>query len=272
MAWRPSKAEVPVSPRVLAVAVRTVREAGFDLQGARGRLSGVSALMRDSGGLVEQIAREIRESMAERLRTAFPDYGIRDDEAGATTPVHWIIEPLDGRENYRRGYPQYALSLALVADDEAVAAVILDPARGELFQAMRGEGAWLNGRMITCVDRPQAAGSLAATVFPLPDSPRRAAYLAEFDRVHRAFAGVRRSGSAALELAYLACGRVDAFWAEDLPLGQIAAGLVVMREAGVAIVARDRAPTLTSASLAAAPPSLIEAFVRLLDDDAPPSM
>lgn len=257
--------------RAMAVAARTVREAGVKLQTARSRLSGVSALLRDSGDLVEQIAQDLETQMRERVRAAFPDHGFfGDDGVPPVAPLGWVIEPLDGRENFRRGYPQYAMSMALVDDNEAVAAVVYDPVRGELFKAMQGEGATLNGRRITCVDRPQAAGSLAATVFAQPESARRAVYLAEFDRVHQAFAGVRRSGSTTLELAYLAAGRVDAFWAEDLPLRQLAAGLVLMREAGVAIVARDQAPTLASASLAAAPPSLIEAFLRLLDGQPPP--
>lgn len=256
--------------RALAVASRTAREAGAVLQGARSRLTGLSVLLRSPHDVTAEIDREVHGLIRQRLAAAFPEHGFHVEgqpAPGRADGPTWIIDAIDGSLNYERGYPQYSVSLALVADGEAVVGVVYDPVRDELYSALDGHGSSLNGRPITCVERPRAAGSLAATVFPASQAPERDAFMAEFVRVHGAFTGVRRGGSTALELAYLACGRLDAFWARESPLRHLAAGIVLLRNAGAALVARDDANILFSVSIAAAPPALIEGFVKLLDGE-----
>ena len=144
--------------------------------------------------------------------------------------------------------------------------MVYDPCRNEFFGAIRGHGAVLNGQAIHCA-RPRAPlEALAATVFPKPTSPRMATYVGEFGRVLRGFGGVRRSGSMALELAYLAAGRIDVFWAHDTGSWDAAAGIVLLRESGALIHARDGRHLLASHSLLACTPRLFEPFLSLLAD------
>ena len=174
------------------------------------------------------------------------------------------MNPIDGSTNYLRGYPQYAVSIALVEDGEPQLGVIYDPSRNEFFGAIRGRGAVLNGAAIRCAAPRAALDAIAATVFPRSRSPRMPVYMAELGRVLRGFAGVRRSGSMALELAYLAAGRIDAFWEHDTLAWNAAAGAVLLRESGALIQARDGRSLLASHSLLACTPTLYEPFLSLL--------
>ena len=142
--------------------------------------------------------------------------------------------------------------------------MIYDPCRNEFFGAIRGQGAVLNGQAIHCA-RPRApVAAIAATVFPKPASPQMPTYIAELGRVLRAFGHVRRSGSMALELAYLAAGRVDAFWEHDMGAWDAAAAIVLLRESGALIHSRDGQPLLGSRSLLGCTPALFEPFLSLL--------
>jgi myo-inositol-1(or 4)-monophosphatase len=176
----------------------------------------------------------------------------------------WVVDPVDGAANYLRGYPQYAVAIALVEAGEPQVGVVYDPSRNEFFGAIRGRGAVLNGEPITCAKPRAPIESLAATVFPQPASARMPAYMTELGRMLRAFSGVRRSGSMALELAYLAAGRIDAFWQHDLRAWNCAAGALLAREAGALMHARDGLPVLASCSLLGCTPALFEPFLSLL--------
>ena len=244
--------------------------AGTHLQASRSRLAEIVITHKAPGDVVSAIDHEAQTLIRDVVMRAFPGHGFVGAEGGDDAelladgrPV-WVVDPLDGTANYLRGYPQYAVSIALVEAGEPQVGVIYDPCRNEFFGAIRGRGAVLNGVPIRCAERRAPIESLAATVFPKPTSARMPVYMAELGRMLRAFAGVRRSGSMVLELAYLAAGRIDAFWEHDMGAWDAAAGTLLLREAGALIHARDGEPVLASRSLLACTPALFEPFLSLL--------
>ena len=244
--------------------------AGTHLQACRSRLAEIVITHKAPGDVISAIDDEAQTLIRDVVMRAFPGHGFVGEKGGGDAellvdgrPV-WVVDPLDGTANYLRGYPQYAVSIALVEAGEPRVGVIYDPCRNEFFGAIRGRGAVLNGVPIRCGAHRAPIESLAATVFPKPASARMPVYMAELGRMLRAFAGVRRSGSMALELAYLAAGRIDAFWAHDMGAWDAAAGTLLLREAGALIHARDGEPVLASRSLLACTPAQFEPFLSLL--------
>ena len=243
--------------------------AGTHLLASRSRLAEMVITHKQPGDVASEIDREAEALIRGVVLKRFPDHGFVGEESGSTLddgrPL-WVVDPLDGTANYLRGYPQYAVSIALVVEGEPLIGVVYDPCRNEFFGAIHGRGAVLNGALIHCAPPRPTLEAMAATVFPKPSSLRMASYMAELGRVLRAFAGVRRSGSMALELAYLAAGRIDAFWEHDMGAWDAAAGTLLLREAGALIHARDGRPVLASHSLLACTPALFEPFLSLLAD------
>jgi myo-inositol-1(or 4)-monophosphatase len=251
-----------------AAAVAAAEEAGAFLLALARERGTLDVVEKAAGDVASRADREAEALLRRRLAQAFPDHGFVGEEGGGEIgdgAPQWVVDPLDGSLNFLRGYPAWAVSVALVADGEPVVGVVHDPCRGETFSATAGAG----------TGRPAAAHAaslgraLVGTVFPKPASPRLPQYLAEFGRIVPAVAGVRRSGAMALELAHLSAGRLDAFWEHDMAPWDAAAGLVLLRAAGVRVVARDGAPWHRSHSLAAAAPPLLDAFVARLDGTSP---
>jgi myo-inositol-1(or 4)-monophosphatase len=249
------------------VAEQAAYAAGTHLLASRSRLPAVLLTHRNPAVELAAIEAEAEDLIRDVVHRQFPDHGLR----GNASPPQlrdgrplWVVDALDGRANYARGYPQYAVSIALVVDGEPVVGVVYDPCRNEFFGAIRGHGAVLNGVRIRCAVPRSLLDALAATVFPKP-SVRMGTYMAELGRVLRAFGGVRRSGSMALEMAYLAAGRVDAFWKHDTGGWDAAAGLLLLRESGAIVEARDAEPVLLSRSLLACTPGLRGSFLDLLN-------
>ena len=259
--------------RASRAAEQAAYAVGTHLQASRSRLSATMFTHEEPSDVVHAIDHEAQLLIREVVLRQFPqhDFVGRTAAESAALPMRdrptWIVDPLNGLTNYQRGYPQYAVSIALVQSAEPLVGVIYDPCRNEFFGAIRDQGAVLNGQSIRCA-RPRAAiDSLASTVFPKPGSPRMPVYVAEFGRVVRGFHGVRRSGSTALELAYLSASRIDAFWAHDVGAWEYAAGLLLLRESGALIHARDGRPVLGSESLLACTPRLFEPFLSLLAEE-----
>jgi len=245
--------------------------AGTHLQASRSRLAEVVITRKAPGDVVRAIDLEAQTLIRDVVLRAFPGHGFISEETGDDPAVlltdghpHWVVDPIGGTVNYLRGYPQYAVSIALVEAGEPLLGVVYDPSRNEFFGAIHGRGAVLNGQTIRSAPPHRAIEALAATVFPKPTSPRMPTYIGEFGRVVRSFGGVRRSGSMALELAYLAAGRIDAFWAHDMGAWDAAAGIVLLRESGALMQARDGRPLLASQSLLGCTPALFEPFLSLL--------
>jgi myo-inositol-1(or 4)-monophosphatase len=247
--------------------------AGSHLQMSRSRLSATVYTHEALGDVVRAIEDEVRTLIFDVVTRYCPEHGFVAESLGDTGRVlrterrpTWVVDPLDGATNYQRGYPQYAVSIALVEDGEPQIGVVYDPCRNEFFGAIRGSGAVLNGQPIRCAKPRDALHSLAATVFPKPGSAHMPTYMSELGRVLGGFGGVRRSGSMTLELAYLAAARLDAFWEHDMGASDAAAGIVLLRESGALIHARDGRPLLSSHSLLACTPQLFEPFLSLLAD------
>lgn len=179
------------------------------------------------------------------LRSAFPDHGILAEESGqggGAAPYRWIIDPLDGTTNYAHGVPHYCVSVGVEGPDGLLAGAILDPVRSELYVAARGLGATLNGQSLRVTDKTDLGQSLLATGFPydLWANPERTLTL--FDHFACKARGMRRMGSAALDLAYVAAGRYDGFFEFKLKAWDVAAGALLVREAGGAVTHLEGGP------------------------------
>jgi myo-inositol-1(or 4)-monophosphatase len=256
--------------KVSRAAEQAAYAAGAHLQASRSRLPAGLVTQESPEAITQTIDAQARALIREVVLRHFPGHAILGDEldtqgrARIDDRPHWVVTALDGAANYQRGYPQYAVCVALLEGGEPQLGAVYDPSRNEFFGAIRGRGAVLNGEALRCATARPPVQALIATVFPPPQCPRMAAYLGEFGRVVPAVGGVRRSGSIALELAYLAAGRIDGFWAHSVAPWELAAGLVLLREAGAQVHARDGRPLLASESLAACAPAMGEPFLRLL--------
>jgi myo-inositol-1(or 4)-monophosphatase len=192
---------------------------------------------RKHGDIVSSADAEAEDAIVTTLSAAFPDHAVVGEEGGVRagnldSTWRWIVDPIDGTDNFTHGYPYYAISIALAHGSELTHAVVLDPVRDELFTAVKGRGALLNGvalRVSACTALEQA---LIGTVFPNRDSPKLASYLPVLEALVRGCAGIRRGGACALDLAYLAAGRLDGFWVMSLKSWDVAAGALLVREAG----------------------------------------
>ncbi|RLS77374.1 MAG: inositol monophosphatase [Planctomycetota bacterium] len=265
------------SPDPLAVCEAAARAGGRVLGDWLGRFSATQKGPRD---LVTEAdfasQREIRRLVLE----AFPTHGFVGEEADAAAGqppagsvghggagTRWIVDPLDGTTNYVHGFPAYCTSIALADGDDLLVAAIHDPLRDECFTARRGGGAFLNGRPIESPRVVAAVEAVAAVSFPPrvdADAPAVGDFLAVLPHVH----AVRRTGSTALNLAYLACGRLHAFWARRIACWDVAAGILIAREAGAAIgpfaVAEGPIPLDDPAFVAASTPELLAEIRGLL--------
>jgi myo-inositol-1(or 4)-monophosphatase len=184
--------------------------------------------------IVTAADRRSEEFIVERLRTFFPPHAIIGEEGGerATESDYcWYVDPLDGTTNFAHGYPLFAVSMALVRSGEILVGVVHDPIRAETFYAVRGEGAWLNQKRIQVSATEQLSESLLATGFNAQQR-NRGSNIHYYNRFNLLTHGVRRDGSAALDLCYVACGRFDGFWEFNLKSWDTAAGTLVAREAG----------------------------------------
>jgi myo-inositol-1(or 4)-monophosphatase len=185
--------------------------------------------------LVTQFDGRAQQMIDARLRAAFPDHGILAEEGLSRetgSPYRWIVDPLDGTTNFAHRFPVFSVSIALERDDDGLVGVVYDPTRDEMFWAVRGEGAFLNGRPIAVSRIAELDRSLIATGFPydLRESPVN--NVRHFNDFLLRVQAVRRCGSAALDLSYVACGRFDGFWELKLKPWDVAAGALIVREAG----------------------------------------
>lgn len=184
--------------------------------------------------LVTDADRASEKLVVERLQSYFPTHGILGEESGqhaSNSEYHWYVDPLDGTTNFAHSYPAFNVTLALERAGEMIAGVVFDPIRDELFAAELGGGAYLNGKRIAVSKSARLETSLLATGFPSRKRHENV-NVHFFHQVAMSTHGVRRSGSAAIDLAYVACGRLDGFWEFGLNPWDMAAGLLLVREAG----------------------------------------
>lgn len=220
---------------MLNFAIETARDAGRLLLEKFGRVTSITK--KGDINLVTEADLASEALIIERIKSYYPKHAILAEEAGdavlvdGETTWKWIIDPLDGTTNYAHGYPCFCVTLALERQGTIVIGVTYDPTREELFSAEKGQGASLNGRKIRVSETEELGNALIVTGFPYDFKQRKdfARHLTEFLLYSR---GVRRDGSAAIDMAYVACGRFDGFWEEGLNPWDVAAGYLLIEEAG----------------------------------------
>lgn len=251
-----------------AVAVDAAYAAGRLLMRSLGKLSRRQVAEKGASDYVTALDRAAERTILRRIRERFPTHGIRAEESGRQarrSAYEWFIDPLDGTTNYIHQFPAFCISIGMARDGRLLVGVVYDPWRNELFHAVRGRGAWCNRRRISVAARRRLAEGLIATGFPFRIRGRLGVYLRSFRAIFLCSSGIRRAGSAALDLAYTACGRLDGFWEMGLSSWDMAAGALLIEEAGGRISDFAGGDTyLERGSIVAANPAIHRQLVRIL--------
>jgi len=256
------------------IALRAARQASQGMVRAMDRLDVLTVEEKARNDLVSEVDRDAEAVIIEALHKAFPDHGIRGEEHGQSYPegeFNWIIDPLDGTLNYLQGIPHFCISIAAMKGNRVEHGVIVDPTRNEEFVASRGSGAQLNGKRIRVTRTVKVENAVLSTGIP-PGSI--ASELDAYMRILSRFTGeakaVRRLGSAALDLAYVAAGRFDGFFEPGLKPWDIAAGVLLVREAGGFVgdfAGGDK--FFESGDIVAANPKLFKALIQIIRNPLP---
>jgi myo-inositol-1(or 4)-monophosphatase len=221
---------------VMAVMVAAARKAARGLQRDFGEVENLQVSLKGPANFVSAADRKAEKTIFEELSKARPGYGFLMEEGGVVEGSdkshRWIIDPLDGTTNFLHSIPHFAISIGLERDGQLVAGLVYNPVTDEMFIAEKGQGAFLNDRRIRVAARRELTQAVVATGIPNIGRPGHQRFVAELGTVMNEVAGVRRMGSAALDLAYVAAGRYDAYWEADLAPWDMAAGIVLVREAG----------------------------------------
>ncbi len=221
--------------QMLDTASSAAREAGAFLKESVGRVKNIEHKMGQFRNLVSEIDKGSEAKIIAAIKERYPDHGILAEESGGAdgrSDYKWVIDPLDGTTNFLHGVPIFCVTIGIEHKGEVVAGVSYDPNRDELFTAERGSGAFLNGERLAVTTAGTLQEALMVTGFPyhLADTPEGP--LVHFNNFTRVSQGIRRLGSAALDLAYIAAGRFDGYWEISLNPWDMAAGVVIVREAG----------------------------------------
>jgi len=222
---------------MLNVAIKAARAAGAIINRAALDVEAVRVAQKQVNDFVTEVDQAAEQTIIETLLTAYPGHGILAEESGRThgsqhSDYVWIIDPLDGTTNFIHGFPVYCVSIALSCKGKIEHAVVYDPARNDLFTATRGRGAFMNERRIRVSKRTQLKDSLISTGFPFRPGDNFKNYLAIMADIMPRTAGLRRPGAAALDLAYVAAGFADGFFETGLSIWDMAAGSLLVTEAG----------------------------------------
>ncbi|SEP59497.1 myo-inositol-1(or 4)-monophosphatase [Faunimonas pinastri] len=221
---------------LLNVMVKAASKAGRNLARDFGEVENLQVSRKGPADFVSAADRRAEDIIRTELEHARPGYSFLMEESGATAgedPQHrWIVDPLDGTTNFLHGIPDFCISIALESQGKIRAGLIYNPVRDELFTAERGGGAFMNNRRIRVANRMHLADCVIGTGIPHLGRGDHGLFLKELAKSMPALAGVRRSGAAALDLAYVAAGRFDGFWERDLKPWDMAAGILLIREAG----------------------------------------
>lgn len=223
---------------MINIALRAARKAGENIVRASDELHRVEVKAKGVNDFVTEVDVNAEREIIYHLQKAYPDHAILGEESGligsADAEYRWVIDPLDGTTNFVRGIPHFAVSIACLYRGKIEHAVIVDPVRREEFTASRGRGAQLNGHRIRVSDRASLDGALLGTGIPFKQhcDDKLGPYSKSIELLASQCAGIRRAGAASLDLAYVAAGRLDAFWEIGLAQWDIAAGVLLIREAG----------------------------------------
>lgn len=253
---------------MLNIAVKAARRAGAVINRAALE-GGLEVRAKNRNDFVTQVDRAAEQAVIDVIRRAYPDHSFLAEESGAAPGARpeylWVIDPLDGTTNYIHGFPQYCVSIALEHKGTPTQAVVYDPAKNELFTASRGRGAFLDDRRMRVSKCAHLKDALVGTGFPFKELSRLELYLRQLRTLMSTCAGVRRAGSAALDLAYVAAGRMDAFWEMGLSRWDMAAGALLIQEAGGLVSdLQGGSGFLDSGDIAAATPKVLPELLAAL--------
>ncbi len=257
------------------VAIRAARAAGQIILRYMNRLDSLAIVEKQRLDFASEVDRAAEAEIIRELRRAFPAHAILAEESGAQGKSRhvWVIDPLDGTHNYLRGFPHFSVSIAMLENGEPMHGVIYDPLRDELFTASRGDGAYLNDRRIRVSSRNELSGALLATGFPFRQRAHLDAQLGMTRALLQQAEDIRRTGSAALDLAYVANGRIDGYFEIGLKPWDLAAGCLLVREAGgryCDFVGRDGIPE--SGNLIAGGIKVADAIVHAIAGEVTPAL
>jgi myo-inositol-1(or 4)-monophosphatase len=220
---------------MLNTAVKAARKAGTIITRASFDVDKLTIRTKRQADFVSEVDHAAEDAIIRVLKEAYPDHGFLAEESGykdKQADYLWVIDPLDGTTNFLHTVPQYCVSIGLLHKGKPAQAVVFDPTRNELFTATKGAGAYLNDRRIRVSKVDKMEGALISTGFPFKVIDYVDDYLRMLKNVMKATSGVRRAGAAALDLAYVACGRYDGFWEKGLSPWDMCAGALLIREAG----------------------------------------
>jgi myo-inositol-1(or 4)-monophosphatase len=258
---------------LLNIAIKAARRAGSVIN--RASLNGglLDIETKQANDFVTQVDKAAEAAIIEVIRKAYPDHAILAEESGDSESAatakraeyRWIIDPLDGTTNFIHGFPQYCVSIGVQFRDAAAHAVVFDPTNNELFVASKGHGAYLNDRRIRVSKCIGLQPALVGTGFPFKELSRMDLYMRQLRAMMSSTAGVRRAGAAALDLAYVACGRLDAFWELGLSKWDMAAGALLIREAGGLVAGLTGEPDyMETGDIVAATPKVFSQFLAAI--------
>ena len=216
------------------IMVKAARAAGNVILRHVAKLDGLNIVEKARQDYASEVDSLAEKEIIRELRRAFPDHAFLCEESGALGQARFtfVVDPLDGTSNYLRGIPHYCVSIGLLDGDEPLHAVVYDPLRNDIFTATRGGGAYLNERRIRVANRAEIEGAMLITGFPPRERSRLRPHLDAIASLLEQAEDVRRTGSAALDLAYVACGRADAYFEAGVKPWDVAAGILLVREAG----------------------------------------
>ena len=260
---------------MLNIAVRAARSAGEIILRSADKASHLAVDSKGKNDFATEIDRLAEKEIISIIKAAYPEHSILAEESGehAGNDFVWVIDPLDGTTNFIHGFPQYAVSIALKYKGRIEVGVVYDPLREELFTAKRGGGAMLNNRRLRVTGLTSMKGALIGTGFPFKVPQHLDAYLNMFRAITIDSAGIRRAGSAALDLAYLAAGRLDAFWEIELKEWDMAAGILLVKEAGgVGTDFSFKDNYLASGNLIAGSPRMHQLMYQLIEPHVTPAL
>src|SRR5258706_5508871 len=261
---------------MLNIAVKAARRAGSIINRAALDRTKLEIRAKHTNDFVTQVDKAAESAIIDIIRQAYPDHAVLGEESGSIegrnpsgtlskAEYRWIIDPLDGTTNFIHGYPQYCVSIALQHRGAIEHGVIYDPAKNELFTASKGRGAFLDDRRIRVTKCANLKDALVGTGFPYKELPRLDLYCRQLKELMINASGVRRAGSAALDLAYVAAGRLDAFWELGLAPWDVAAGALMVQEAGGLVAGlTGEQDYLQSGDVIAATPKIFPALLEAL--------
>ncbi|OGI44325.1 MAG: inositol monophosphatase [Candidatus Muproteobacteria bacterium RIFCSPHIGHO2_01_FULL_65_16] len=258
---------------MLNTAIKAARRAGGVIMRHLDRLERLTVETKGRNDFVSEVDRQAEAEIIHILRTAYPDHAILAEETGAQPGDHyqWVIDPLDGTTNFLHGYPQFGVSIALRHKGRLEQAVVFDPHKNELFTAGRGQGAHLNDRRIRVSKITELELALLGTGFPFRSNEYLEIWINTLRELLTRTSGIRRAGSASLDLAHVACGRFDGFWEFGLSPWDMAAGCLLIQEAGGMVSDFAGGQNyLESGNIVAGAPKIFDAMLRHIQLHLPP--